>query len=166
MPLLALNAATGLGRPCASGREHQDNIGMAGYVSDEWFALIHTPVPMAKALKIPDAKKAVDKEWDKLVTKGAWDLKSVRPKQDVIDEAIAKGKTVHFGALMDLCHEKHSELPPDQRSYKGRVVFRGDQTKDESGYYAVFSEQGTSASHLAAAKFLDCLLYTSPSPRD
>ena len=59
MPLLALNAATGLGRPCAGGREHQDNIGMAGYVSDEWFALIHTPVPMAKALKIPDAKKAV-----------------------------------------------------------------------------------------------------------
>ena len=29
--------------------------------------------------------------------------------------------------------------------------------KDEEGFYAVFSEQGTSASHLAAAKFLDAI---------
>ena len=58
---------------------------------------------------------------------------------------------------MSLCHEKHSELAPAFRRYKGRVVFRGDQVRDESGYYAVFSEQGTSASHMAAAKFLDAI---------
>ena len=29
--------------------------------------------------------------------------------------------------------------------------------KDEEGFYAVFSEQGTSASHMAAAKFLDAI---------
>ena len=46
---------------------------------------------------------------------------------------------------MDLCHEKHSELPESQRRYKGRVVLRGDVVKDSEGYYAVFSEQGTSA---------------------
>ena len=60
---------------------------------------------------------------------------------------------------MDLCHEKHSELPPDQRKYKGRVVFRGDQVKDETGYFAVFSEQGSSASHMAAAKTLDAIAH-------
>ena len=64
---------------------------------------------------------------------------------------------MHFGSLMELCHEKHSELPESQRAYKGRVVFRGDQVRDESGFYAVFSEQGTSASHLAAAKFIDAI---------
>ena len=58
---------------------------------------------------------------------------------------------------MELCHEKHSELPIHLRSYKGRVVCRGGQVRDESGFYAVFSEQGTSASHLAAAKFLDAI---------
>ena len=58
---------------------------------------------------------------------------------------------------MELCHEKHSELPESLRAYKGRVVFRGDQVRDESGFYAVFSEQGTSASHLAAAKFIDAI---------
>ena len=45
----------------------------------------------------------------------------------------------------------------DELEWKGRVVFRGDITRDESGYYAVFSEQGTSASHMAAAKFLDAI---------
>ena len=41
--------------------------------------------------------------------------------------------------------------------YKGRLVFRGDQVRDETGYYAVFSEQGTSASHMAAAKMVDAI---------
>ena len=36
-------------------------------------------------------------------------------------------------------------------------MFRGDQCRDESGYFAVFSEQGTSASHMAGAKLLDAL---------
>ena len=60
---------------------------------------------------------------------------------------------------MTLCHEKHSELQRsgDKGEYKGRVVIRGDQIRDETGYFAVFSEQGTSASHLAAAKFLDAI---------
>ena len=58
---------------------------------------------------------------------------------------------------MDLCHLKHSELAPAFHKYKGRIVFRGDIVKDENDFYAVFSEQGTSASHMAAAKFLDAI---------
>ena len=42
-------------------------------------------------------------------------------------------------------------------SFKGRVVFRRDNVRGESGHLAVFSEQGTSASHLVAAKFLDAI---------
>ncbi len=58
---------------------------------------------------------------------------------------------------MDLCHEKHSELEAHLRKYKGRVVFRGDQVRDETGFYAVSSEQGTSASYQAGAKFVDAI---------
>ena len=58
---------------------------------------------------------------------------------------------------MDLCHLKHAELHQDVQKYKGRVVFRGDQVKDETGFYAVFTEQGASASQMAAAKFLDTI---------
>ena len=37
------------------------------------------------------------------------------------------------------------------------MVFRGDTVKDESGFYAVFTEQGASASQMAAGKFLDTI---------
>ena len=56
---------------------------------------------------------------------------------------------------MDLCHLKNSELEPQFQKYKGRVVLRGDIVKDDSGSYAVFTEQGSSASQMTAAKIMD-----------
>ena len=58
---------------------------------------------------------------------------------------------------MDLCHLKNSELEPQFQKYKGRVVFRGDTVKDDSGSYAVFTEQGSSASQMTAAKVMDII---------
>ena len=79
-------------------------------------------------------------------------------RRDAEKRKLANPKlTLHFGELMSLCFEKHSELPVEKRKYKGRVVFRGDQVRDETGFYAVFSEQGTSASHLSCAKMLDSI---------
>ena len=40
---------------------------------------------------------------------------------------------------------------------KGRVVIRGDIVKDDSGSYAVFTEQGSSASQMTAAKVMDII---------
>ena len=138
-------------------REHQDHFACPGTVTPEYFALIHTPLSIGDAMRIPDAKKALMAEWDKLKAKRAWLPDTVCEREAVIGRARKENKTMHFGELMELCHEKHSELPPEQRKYKGRIVFRGDKVKDETGFYAVFSEQGTSASHLAAAKVLDAI---------
>ena len=55
-------------------------------------------------------------------------------------------KKVHFAAWMDLCHLKNAELEPTLQMYKGRVVLWRDIVKDDSGVYAVFTEQGSSAS--------------------
>ena len=38
---------------------------------------------------------------------------------------------------------------------KGRVVLRGDIVKDDSGSYAAFTEQGSSASQMTAAKVMN-----------
>ena len=56
---------------------------------------------------------------------------------------------------MDLCHLKNSELQPQFQKYKGRVVLRGDIVKDDSGLYAIFTEQRSSASQMTAAKVMD-----------
>ena len=72
-------------------------------------------------------------------------LTKVKNKSEVIDEARTKDHTVHFASFMDLCHLKNSELEPQQfQKYKGRVVLRGGIVKDDSGSYAVFTEQGSS----------------------
>ena len=52
--------------------------------------------------------------------------------------------------LRDLRHLKNSELEQKFHKYKGRVVLRGDVVKDDSGSYAVFTEQGSSASQMTA----------------
>ena len=97
------------------------------------------------------------KRMGKLVKIPAWQLTKVRNKKDVIDEARSKGRQVHFAALMDQCHLKNSELEPQYQKYKGRVVLRCDIVKDESGAYAVFTEQGSPSSHMTAAKVMDII---------
>ena len=107
--------------------------------------------------KNPAAKAAVDKEWEKLKKISAWNLTKVRRKKEVIDEARTKGAKVDCASLMDICHLKNAELEAKHQKYKGRVVFRGDIVKDDSGSYAVFTEQGSSASQMTAAKVMDII---------
>ena len=56
-----------------------------------------------------------------------------------------------------MCHLKNAELEAKHQKYKGRVVLRGDIVKDDSGSYAVFTEQGSSASQMTAAKVMDII---------
>ena len=44
------------------------------------------------------------------------------------------GKVRHFANVMSLCHKKNAQLSETHWVYKGRVVLRGDQIKDEDGY--------------------------------
>ena len=89
---------------------HEDHI--AGKVDNSLphYNLVHKFIPLPQAMKIPAAKAAVDKEWEKLEEIPAWDLTKVRSKSEVIDEARTKGRKVHFASLMDSCHLKNSEL--------------------------------------------------------
>ena len=58
---------------------------------------------------------------------------------------------------MDLCHLKNAELEKKHQKYEGRLVLRGDIVKDDSGSYAAFTEQGSSASQMTAAKVMDII---------
>ena len=107
---------------------------------------------MLQAMKIPAAKAAVDKEWENMEKIRSGTLTKVWSKKEVIDEARTKGAKVH---LMDICHLKNAALVAKHQKYKGRVLLRGDTVKDDSGSYAVFTEQGSSASQMTAAKVMD-----------
>ena len=136
---------------------HEDHIAGKGDKSLQHYNLVHKFIPMPQAMKIPAAKAAVDKEWEKLEKISAWNLTEVRSKKEVIDEARTKGAKVHFASLTDICHLKNAELGAKHQKYIGRVVLRGDIVKDDTGSYAVFTEQGSSASQMTAAKVMDII---------
>ena len=136
---------------------HEDHIAGKGENSLQHYSLVHKFILVPQALKIPAAKAAVDMKWETLEKISAWNLTKVRSKSKVIDEARMSGATVHFASLMDMCHLKNAELEAKHQKYKGRVVLRGDVVEDGSGSYAVFTEQGSSASQMTAAKVMDII---------
>ena len=75
-----------------------------------------------------------------------WQLTKVKNTSEVIADARTKGRKVHFASLMERQFQK----------CKGRrVALRGDIVKDDSGSYAVFTEQGSSALQKTEAKEMD-----------
>ena len=85
---------------------HEDHFAGRGSNSLQHYNLVHKVIPMRQAMKIPAAKAAVDKEWEKFEKIPPWDITKVRNKSEVIDEARMKGAKVHFASLMDICHLK------------------------------------------------------------
>ena len=155
--ILEANESTRMRMGNSEPHNHEDHIAGKGENSLQHYNLVHKFIPMPQAMKIPAAKAAVDKEWEKLEKISAWNLTKVKSKKTVIDEARTSGATVHFASLMDICHLKNAELEAKHQKYKGRVVLRGDIVKDNSGSYAVFTEQGSSASQMTAAKIMDII---------
>jgi hypothetical protein len=103
----------------------------------------------------PKARKALNAEWEKLRLlkrphpvqgQGAWDEGNVREASSVRDAARAAGNTVHFGRIVEPCHEKGSELALDdpERKMKGRSVLLGDNIKDQDFNWAELCELGSS----------------------
>ena len=81
------------------------------------YNLVHKFIPMPQVFKIPEAKAAVDREWEKLEKISAWNLTKVKSKKQVIDEARTSGAKVHFASLMDICHLKNAELEAKHPKY-------------------------------------------------
>ena len=89
---------------------HEDHIAGKGDNSLQHYNLVHKFITMPQAMKIPAAKAAADKEWEKLEKISAWNLTKVKSKKQVIDEARTSGAKVHFASLMDICHLKNAEF--------------------------------------------------------
>ena len=90
-------------------KDHEHHIAEKGFNSLSHFNFVHKFVPTSQAMKIPDAKAAVDQEWKKLETISAWRLEKVKSKKEVILEAQRDKNKVHFATLMDICHLKKAE---------------------------------------------------------
>ena len=104
--ILEANESTRMRMGNSEPSNHEDHIAGKGDNSLQHYNLVHKFIPMPQAMKIPAAKAAVDKEWEKLEKISAWNLTKVKSKKQVINEARTSGATVHFASLMDICHLK------------------------------------------------------------
>ena len=94
--ILEANESTRMRMGHSQPHNHEDHIAGKGENSLQHYNLVHKFIPMPQSMKIPAAKAAVDKEWEKLEKISAWNLTKVKSKKEVIDEARTKGATVHF----------------------------------------------------------------------
>lgn len=60
---------------------HQGSVALAGFVSDEWLALVHTPVKIQDTMRTPAPNAAMDKAWAQLWDKGIWNVNTFREKR-------------------------------------------------------------------------------------
>ena len=73
---------------------HEDHT--AGKVDNslQHYNLVHKVIPLLQAMKLPEAKAAVEKEWEKAEKIPAWNITEVRNKSEVIDKARTSGAKV------------------------------------------------------------------------
>ena len=58
--------------PETQNKDQEDHIAERGLNSWSHYNLEHKFIPAPQAMKIPDAKAAIDKEWEKLENTPAW----------------------------------------------------------------------------------------------
>ena len=102
-------------------------------------------------------EQSMTRKWEKLEKIPAWNLDKMKNKKDVWKHRKRQMSSPFCATLMAICDLKNAELEPKHHKYQGRVVLQGDIVKDDSGAYAVFTEQGSAASQMTAAKVMDVI---------
>ena len=87
----------------------------------------------------------------------AWDESNPREWSDVAREARQGGNEVHVGMIFGFVVEKNSDLPVGdaRRKFKGRVVFQGNNVKNQNWESAMFADLGSSPSSMEAGRIID-----------
>ena len=65
---------------------------------------------MHKVNSIPKARSALNEERAKMERELVWNIKTVQPRAKVQQRAAREKRKIHFGIIMELCHEKHAQL--------------------------------------------------------
>ena len=127
---------------------HEDHIAGKGINSLSHYNPVHTFIPMPQAMKIHEAKTAVDKEWNncKRFRHGSWRKSETRKRWSM--KQGKKAKQCIFRRYWTSVISRLRNWNQNIKKYRGRVVLRGTSN-------AVFTEQGSSASQMTAAKEMD-----------
>ena len=88
-----------------------------------------------------------------------WDDDTVRLLAQLRQECRETGRKVQIAELLTLCRVKRFELDPIHHRYKGRIVFRGDQVRDEFGNAVLFGSDETATTPTGLVGLAACLFF-------
>ena len=98
-------------------------------------AAIHQPIERKDWHKHAGAQECNDGKAKGLISNGTRDYEEVVPRKDLL----ARKEPLNIGRLMTLLSIKHFEIR-ELRKLKARIVFRGDDIRDESDSLAILQE--------------------------
>ena len=103
-------------------------------------------------LSNPAALEAVRKEAKGLLDGDTWLNNTVQELQSLKKTSQSTGEKVIIGQLMTLCSQKYAELEDESKKVlKGRIVFRGDCARDESGALAIYQDLAATPTLITSA---------------
>ena len=102
---------------------------------DSVYAAIHQPIERKDWHKHAGAQECIDGEAKGLISNRTWDYEEVVPRQDLL----ARKEPLNMGCLVTLLSIKHVEIR-ELRKLNARIVFRGDDIRDESDNLAILQE--------------------------
>ena len=107
--------------------------------------LVHRFLDCKEWIGQASAIECVRGEKDGLVNAFTWIEAQIQSKTDVLAWSRRASNSVHFASLMVIVAVKGAELSPDPWKLKARIVFRGDNIRDDCGMAAVFDELSSSS---------------------
>ena len=108
------------------------------------YAGIHLLLNRKDWHKHPAWKEAIDKELNGILENGTWNYDEVISREDLVK----RNQPMHVGRLMTIFSVKYWEVP-ELRRLKARIVFRGDDIRDQANNLAVLQEAKINPSGLA-----------------
>ena len=115
-------------------------------------AMVTRLLDRKEMLANPKAVAAVRKEANGLAAGGTWLPETVQEVNQLKQHARATGEKVVIGQAMTICSEKYAELEDESlHELKGRIVFRGDNARDEDGALAVYQDLAASPTLITSA---------------
>ena len=100
-------------------------------------------------MKIPEAKAAAE-DWDKLEILPVWDIKTAKPKAEVVRQEKRDGRICSFCINHGSFAERHAERAKHLQNYKRRIELLGRQRQRRQRIESSTSgEQRISSSELS-----------------
>ena len=101
--------------------------------------MVHTPLSRQELFSHPQGKDKIKEEADEMRLLQVWDDDDVHEVEELRSQARKEGWKVHIAEAMPIGSIKNSESK-DKAKLKVRLVFRGDDTRDENNQLALFRE--------------------------